>query len=60
MLGYTRGHFSALVAMETDTSHEIGAGAHVPSTDNIHETYLPLVDHEGRVLTVHFLLQSEV
>lgn len=61
-LGYTRGHFSALVAMEVDTdkTNDIGAHAHVESNDNVHVTYLPLVDHEGRLLPVHFLSASQV
>lgn len=59
VLGYTRGHFSALVAMETDNSNELGAGANVDSVDSVHVTYLPLVDYEGKLLPVHFLSAEE-
>ncbi|KAL9983666.1 hypothetical protein ACROYT_G005875 [Oculina patagonica] len=59
VLGYTRGHFSALVAMETDNSNELGAGANVDSIDSVHVTYLPLVDCEGKLLPVHFLSAEE-
>ncbi|KAK3727038.1 hypothetical protein QZH41_012561, partial [Actinostola sp. cb2023] len=61
VLGYTRGHFSALVAMEidTDSTNDIGAHAHVESNDNVHVTFLPLVDHEGRLLPVHFLSAAQ-
>ena len=59
-MGYTRGHFSALVSMETDNSNELGAGANVDSIDHVHVTYLPLVDYEGRLLPVHFLSAEEV
>lgn len=60
VLGYTRGHFSALVSMETDNSNELGAGANVDSIDSVHVTYLPLVDYEGKLLPVHFLSAEEV
>ena len=60
VLGYTRGHFSALVAMESDNSNELGAGANVDSVDSVHITYLPLVDYEGKLLPVHFLSAEEV
>lgn len=52
-LGYTRGHFTALVTMEPysrledrDADQEI--------------TFLPLMDHERKMLPVHFLTQAEV
>lgn len=61
VLGYTRGHFSALVGMEIDTdTNDIGAHAHVESNENVHVTLLPLVDHEGRLLPVHFLSAAQV
>uniref|UniRef100_A0A6M2DDN6 ubiquitinyl hydrolase 1 n=1 Tax=Xenopsylla cheopis TaxID=163159 RepID=A0A6M2DDN6_XENCH len=51
-LGYTRGHFTALVTMEPysrledrDADQEI--------------TFLPLMDHERKLLPVHFLTQAE-
>ena len=60
VLGYTRGHFSALVAMESDNSNELGAGANVDNVGSVHVTYLPLVDYEGKLLPVHFLSAEEV
>jgi ubiquitin thioesterase ZRANB1 len=47
-LGYTRGHFSALVGMEK------------PKTKGSHVTYLPLVDNELKQLPVHFLSEQEI
>lgn len=60
VLGYTRGHFSALVAMETEQHGAVGAGAHIDNSDETHVTYLPLVDHELKLLPVHFLNATEV
>ncbi|XP_046358529.1 ubiquitin thioesterase zranb1-like [Haliotis rufescens] len=60
VLGYTRGHFSALVPMEMDTDDSIGAGANIESNDDGQVAYLPLVDNEGKLLPVHFLTGSEV
>ena len=60
VLGYTRGHFSALVAMELDMDDGIGAGANTDSPDEEQVAYLPLVDREGKLLQVHFLSASEV
>lgn len=48
-LGYTRGHFSALVAIASS-----------PQSGDSHVTYLPLVDSEGRLLCIHFLSEQEV
>ncbi|ESO93147.1 hypothetical protein LOTGIDRAFT_232866 [Lottia gigantea] len=59
-LGYTRGHFSALVAMEMDTDDNIGAGANTDNTDDSQIAYLPLVDSDGKLLSVHFLSGSDV
>lgn len=59
-LGYTRGHFSALVPMEMDLDDGIGAGANTDSSDEEQVAYLPLVDCEGNLLQVHFLSGSEV
>ena len=56
VLGYTRGHFSAIVPMELDLDD--GAAATTESADQV--AYLPLVDSEGKLLPVHFLLASEV
>lgn len=59
-LGYTRGHFSALVTMEMDTDGILGAGAHIEPNDDDEVAYLPLVDYEGKLLPVPFLMGSEV
>ncbi|XP_005111227.1 ubiquitin thioesterase zranb1-B [Aplysia californica] len=59
-LGYTRGHFSALVPMELDMDDGIGAGANTESPDEEQVAYLPLVDCEGKLLQVHFLSGSEI
>lgn len=60
-LGYTRGHFSALVAMEVDMDESIGAGANIQSDNSdVQMVYLPLTDCEGKLLPVHFLTASEV
>lgn len=58
-LGYTRGHFSALVPMDVDLDKNAGAGAMM---DNLEEKifYLPLVDKEGIPLPLHFLTQTQV
>ena len=60
-MGYTRGHFSALVAMEVDMDENIGAGANIQSDNSdVQMVYLPLTDSEGKLLPVHFLTASEV
>ena len=59
-LGYTRGHFSALVTMEMDTDGIPGAGAHIEPNDDDEVAYLPLVDYEGKLLPVPFSMGSEV
>ena len=47
-LGYTRGHFSALVGSRSiNGSHDQGI-------------YLPLVDYQGHTLPVHYLTEQEV
>lgn len=53
-LGYTRGHFSALVP--TEPYSRIDAAR----DESEHVTYLPLVDSEQKLLPIHFLNQSEV
>uniref|UniRef100_A0A2C9JT89 ubiquitinyl hydrolase 1 n=1 Tax=Biomphalaria glabrata TaxID=6526 RepID=A0A2C9JT89_BIOGL len=58
-LGYTRGHFSALVPMEMDMDDGVGAGANTESADEEQVAYLPLVDCEGKLLQMHFLSGSE-
>lgn len=59
-LGYTRGHFSALVAMENDGYGGRGAGANLNTDDDVTITFLPLVDSERKLLHVHFLSAQEV
>lgn len=55
-LGYTRGHFSALVPIEPYSSPDTGA----PSPDSLQVTFLPLMDHDRKLLPVHFVTQSEM
>ncbi|KAJ3643383.1 hypothetical protein Zmor_026097 [Zophobas morio] len=61
-LGYTRGHFSALVPLEPysrldtrpSTQHSnIGA-------DQLQSTFLPLMDRDRKLLPIHFLTESEL
>lgn len=53
-LGYTRGHFSALVP--TEPYSRIDGGR-----DNEEDvTFLPLMDCEMKLIPIHFLTQSEV
>ncbi|NWW73051.1 ZRAN1 thioesterase, partial [Climacteris rufus] len=59
-LGYTRGHFSALVAMENDGYGNRGAGANLNTDDDVTVTFLPLVDSERKLLHIHFLSAQEV
>ncbi|KAG8435720.1 hypothetical protein GDO86_013602 [Hymenochirus boettgeri] len=59
-LGYTRGHFSALVAMENDCFDNRGAGANLNTDDDVTVTFLPLVDSERKLLHVHFLSAQEL
>ncbi|XP_039093864.1 ubiquitin thioesterase ZRANB1 isoform X1 [Hyaena hyaena] len=59
-LGYTRGHFSALVAMENDGYGNRGAGANLNTDDDVTVTFLPLVDSERKLLHVHFLSAQEL
>lgn len=46
-LAYTRGHFSSLVPVD-------------PSPRGKSITYLPLVDHDHKLLPIHFVTKSEV
>ena len=57
-LAYTRGHFSALVSMDSAQPSEAGVWSN-RSCDS-HVTYLPLIDSEGRMLPIHFLMEQEV
>jgi len=59
-LGYTRGHFSALVPMEADLCARLGARANIDTNDEAPTVFLPLMDYEGKILPVHFLQLSEV
>ncbi|KAK3559773.1 hypothetical protein QTP86_020720 [Hemibagrus guttatus] len=59
-LGYTRGHFSALVAMEADGYDNRGAGANLNTDDDVTVTFLPLVDSERKLLHIHFLSAQEM
>ena len=60
-LGYTRGHFSALVALEVDMMGGcLGAGANLDNSGNEQIAYLPLIDFEGKLLPIHFLPPGEV
>ncbi|XP_077407323.1 ubiquitin thioesterase ZRANB1 [Vanacampus margaritifer] len=60
-LGYTRGHFSALVAMENDGyGDNRGAGANLNTDDDVTVTFLPLVDSERKLLHIHFLSAQEM
>lgn len=61
-LAYTRGHFSALVFIEGDSSDNTAAEAsHLGSRHcTSHAHWLPLVDQEGSLLPVHFLTRPEV
>ncbi|XP_026872594.2 ubiquitin thioesterase ZRANB1 [Electrophorus electricus] len=59
-LGYTRGHFSALVAMESDGYDNRGAGANLNTDDDVTVTLLPLVDSDRKLLHIHFLSAQEM
>lgn len=58
-LGYTRGHFSALVPMEPDTPDNLGAGAILDAGES-QVVFLPLMTHDAKLLPVHFITQAEV
>ncbi|XP_019877265.1 ubiquitin thioesterase trabid [Aethina tumida] len=61
-LGYTRGHFSALVPLEpysrldTRSPPQHGNIAH----DQLQSTFLPLMDRDRKLLPIHFLTESEL
>ena len=74
-LGYTRGHFTALVPLERNeinfTSNSFvaksnsdqggGAVCHLDHSDNQQQVfYLPLTNSDGQLLPVHFLTCAEV
>ncbi|XP_063239510.1 LOW QUALITY PROTEIN: ubiquitin thioesterase trabid-like [Bacillus rossius redtenbacheri] len=54
-LGYTRGHFSALVATEPYSRLAGGVGNLGAVGRDLQVTFLPLVDRDRRPLPVHFL-----
>ncbi|XP_037068905.1 ubiquitin thioesterase ZRANB1-like [Pollicipes pollicipes] len=58
-LGYTRGHFSALLPAMPPTSHITGAGAdqHSPEAGGV--VFFPLMTHDGKLLPVHFVTRAE-
>lgn len=64
-LGYTRGHFSALVPLEPysrlDGSASLSASNNIDdNSDHLQVTFLPLMDRERKMLPIHFLTQNEV
>ena len=61
-LGYTRGHFSALVPEEPHCDPLLRASAAQLDTDGVNArcTYLPLQTVDGNLLPIHFLSQAEV
>lgn len=58
-LGYTRGHFCALVPMEPDSPENMGAGAILDAGES-QVVFLPLMTQDAKLLPVHFLTQAEV
>ncbi len=69
-LGYTRGHFTALVPLEksdvvtyisNNTNSNVGAVSQLENSEQNQQVfYLPLTNNEGQLLPVHFLNSSEV
>jgi len=61
-LGYTRGHFCALVPPEPVTScGGAGGGAELPcDSQNFKSAYLPLMTKDRKILPVHFLTATEL
>ncbi|XP_063703326.1 ubiquitin thioesterase trabid [Culicoides brevitarsis] len=57
-LGYTRGHFSALVPMEPYPNRIDSARCVNSDQDGV--TFLPLMDCEMKLLPIHFLTQAEM
>ncbi|XP_018579145.1 ubiquitin thioesterase trabid isoform X1 [Anoplophora glabripennis] len=62
-LGYTRGHFSALVPIEPysriDSRPPVQHGNNM-SPDHLRSTFLPLMDRDRKLLPIHFLMESEL
>ena len=46
--------------MEVDTDENMGAGANLDNSDESQTAYLPLMDSEGKLLPLHFLVGAEV
>jgi ubiquitin thioesterase ZRANB1 len=62
-LGYTRGHFSALVPIEPYVNPPPAPSSRpsLPGADDdLQVTFLPLHNHDRKLLPVHFLTQAEV
>lgn len=61
-LGYTRGHFSALVPIEPpDVDVIVGGGAHSTPTNRQDDIiYLPLMTADRKLLPIHFLTKNEM
>lgn len=61
-MAYTRGHFSALVAITSSHPSGPSKGSNQTTTHSLsnHVTYLPLVDSDNRLLCIHFLSEQEV
>ena len=59
-LGYTRGHFSALVSAEPDVRSEAATSSEVTPEDVGQVINLPLMDSEEKLLPIHFLAQNDV
>ncbi|KAK9878143.1 hypothetical protein WA026_021158 [Henosepilachna vigintioctopunctata] len=59
-LGYTRGHFSALVPMEPYSRLESRLPKNNLGTDQLQSIFLPLMDRDRKLLPIHFLTESEI
>lgn len=65
-LGYTRGHFSALVATEPYSAAQLGmglglgVGAVGADEEDLQMAFLPLMTQDQSLLPVHFLTQAEM
>eukprot|EP00094_Tigriopus_californicus_P012046 TCALIF_11640-PA protein Name:"Similar to trbd Ubiquitin thioesterase trabid (Drosophila melanogaster)" AED:0.02 eAED:0.02 QI:329/0.66/0.71/1/0.66/0.71/7/910/860 len=59
-LGYTRGHFSALIPPEPSSCVSHPGAAASSSTDDVKACFLPLMTYDRKVLPVHFLNESEL
>ncbi|CAG4970557.1 unnamed protein product [Colias eurytheme] len=59
-LGYTRGHFSALVPLEPYAHRHDYICREPTEEDSEDMTFLPLTDSEGKLLPVHFLTCDEM